>query len=573
MRRGVVLCGKCINLDLKRISSKISGAEVLIVNDCKVKVEYSFAVFGCPAIPRASGYSGNYEIVDLRLVESLFENPEDVASAWINSTLVSSEPEVEVVETGYDIVYEGDNMEIISELALNANVTVVTSNAETIRSLYPFRIRVIEGKIEEIRGKVGNFEVIVDGVDVVTGKRGKIAVKAGQVITPHAEEKEGIFTGDEYHAALKAVNNLGSFVRIKAVEIDHDVCGTAKSGIPGCSLCLSCPAGTIERHNDRLKINLESCTGCGFCAAVCPVSAIRNTILPSEVLLEKIDAAISVESERKVVAFVCQNALGDFYEMWRNGCEKLPAILPIVVPCINSVSEIHYLYAILRGADGVAAIPCECENLRYDALEVAKVTLEAFGFDGIRVAKVAELKDVDFGSVPGKLLDSPPEGKTKRQKWLYMVERLMVFPLQKDKFQIKQFGKIEIGDACTLCRACASFCPANAIIRDVENGRILFTHALCFACNLCVRVCPENAVKLENVLDFNSLAESVVFKDEIIRCPSCRKPHITGRAYERVKDISGMSAPLFFCPDCRPRVILESIYEEIVEEQKRREKL
>ncbi|AEA46737.1 4Fe-4S binding protein [Archaeoglobus veneficus] len=572
MHKCVVLCKGCTGLNLDKIASKISDAEVIIVNDCKVKVEYSFVVFGCPAIPHASGYSGNYEIVDLRMVESLFENPEDVASAWINSSLVFSEPEVESVEMGYDIVYEGDNVEIISELALNANVTVVTSNVETIKSLYPFRVRVIEGRIEDVRGKVGNFEVIVDGVDVTTQKRGKIVVKAGQVITPHAEEKEGVFTGDEYRAALKAVNNLGSFIRIKAVDVNYHVCGTAKSGIPGCSLCLSCPTGSIERYNDGLKINLESCTGCGFCAAVCPVSAIRNTILPSEVLLEKIDAALSAESEKKVVAFVCQNALGDFYEMWRNCCEKLPPVLPVIVPCINSVSEIHYLYAILRGADGVVAIPCECE-VRYDALEIAKATLEAFGFDGIRVARAAELKDVDFGNVPGKLLDSPPEGETKRQKWLYMVERLMAFPLRKDKFQIKQFGKIEIGDTCTLCRACASFCPANAIVRDIENGRILFTHALCFACNLCVGVCPENAIKLENVLDFNSLAESVVFEDEIIRCPSCGKPHITRRAYEKIRVLSKMENALLFCPDCRPRVILESIYEEIMDERGRREKL
>jgi len=572
MRKGVVLCNGCVNLDFEKVTSEIFDSEILLVNDCRADVTYDFTVFGCAAIPHMSEYNGNYEVVDLRLVESVFKNPEEVAAAWIKSCLIFSEPDIEVVETGYDIIYEGDNVEIISELMLSANVTVVTSNPETIKRLYPFKVRVIRGKIEEIRGSVGNYEVIVNGVDLATQKEGRIVLHAGQVITPHAEENEGIFNyGDEYRAALKAVNNLGSFTKIKAVEVDYDSCGTSKSGISGCSLCFACPTHSIERHGGRLKIKLETCIGCGFCSAVCPVSAINNNLLPSELILKKIDAVLGTNSERKVVAFVCQNSLGDLFEISENVEEKLPTILPVVVPCINSVSEVHYLYAILRGADGVVAVPCNCENARYDgAFDLAKATLEAFGFDGLRIAKARELKYVvEFGKVPGKLIEKL-EGDTKRQQWLYLVEKLLVFPVKKDIFPTDQFGKIEVGDTCTFCRACTFFCPANAIVRDSENGKLVFNHALCFACNLCVQACPEGAIKLEKLLDFSSLAERVVFEDEIIKCPSCGKPHMSRRAYEKIKALSGMEAPLLFCTDCRPKIIFESLYSEIVEARKRR---
>jgi len=567
MRKGVVLCSGCVNLDLDKIASKIGDAEVVFANGCEVDVDYDFVVFGCAA--HAFGYNGNYEVVDLRLIESIFENPEDVAAAWIKSSLVFSEPDIEAVETGYDVIYEGDNVEVVSELMLSANVTVVTTNPETIKRLYP-KVRVVKGKIEEIKGSAGNFEVVVNGIDLATRKEGRIVLHAGQVITSNAEEREGVFTGNEYRAALKALNNLGSFTRIKAVEVNHDVCGTSKSGISGCSLCLACPTNSIERRNGKLYVKLDTCVGCGFCSAICPISAIRNNVLPSEVLLEKIDAVLSSEG---IVAFVCQNSLGEFYEMFENGekenGEKLPAILPVVVPCIYSVSEVHYLYAVLKGAKGVVAVPCDCENARYDgAFNLAKATLEAFGFDGLRIAKPHELKSLKFGEVPGKLIDSV-EGDSKRQKWLYMVERLMVFPLRKSTFQTEQFGKIEVGDSCTFCRACTSFCPSGAIVRD-ENGKLLFTHALCFACNLCVQVCPENAINLENVLDFNSLAEKVVFEDEIIKCPSCGKPHISRKAYEKIKALSGMDTSLLFCPDCRPKIIFEALYDEIMEERRRR---
>jgi Fe-S-cluster-containing hydrogenase component 2 len=572
MRKTVVLCSGCVNLDLQKIASEISDAETLLVNDCRVDVDCDFAIFGCAAIPHESGYDGSYEIVDLRLIESAFENPEDVATAWIKSSLIVSEPDIEVVETGYDVVYEGDNIEVISELMLSANVTVVTSNPEVVKSLYPFKVRVIKGRIEEIKGSVGNFEVVVNGLDIATHKNGRIVLHAGQVITPYGDEKEGIFTyGDEYRAALKVVNNLGNFTKIKAIEIDYDSCGTSKSGISGCSLCLACPTNSIERYGDKLEVKLETCIGCGFCSAACPLSAINYSILPPDLVVEKIDAVLSTNSDRKVVAFICQSSLGDLHELSGEGNTKLPSVLPVVVPCLNSISEVHYLYAILRGADGVVAVPCNCENAKYvGSFDLAKVTLEAFGFDGLKIAKIAELKYAsEFGKVPGKLIDNI-EGSTKRQKWLYMVEKLMAFPLVKKVFPSEQFGKIEVGDACTFCRTCVSFCPAGAIIRDAENGRLVFTHALCFACNLCVQACPENAIKLEKVIDFGSLAERVVFEDEVIKCPSCGKAHMSKRAYEKLKVLSGMEASLLFCTDCRPKIILESLYNEIIEERKKR---
>ncbi len=561
----ILLCKK-LGFDVE----KLSYLDCQIVESCDEDIEINsldFVIFTCPALYHKTKHN-NCEVLDLRVLKA-FKNSEVVAKAILTSELVRAEREVEVVETGEDVVYVGDNLDIISELASNCNLTVITQNKETIKKLYPYEVRVVEGVVIDIKGKMGDFEVMVDGVDLTNGRRVDV-VRAGQVIYPDWKKgREGIYTGNEYRGAFKALANLGSFIKLKTIVVNPDVCGVMKSGFPGCSLCFDCPTGSIELNEklERVEVRFENCVGCGFCASICPLSAIENKLIPSDLIIEKIDA-IADRFDGGTLAFVCKNALGELEEF-----EGLPTILPIVVPCINAVSEVHYLYAVLKGFE-VVAIPCDCKNLKLDCFEIAKMTLNAFGFGGLAVTtwnKLEEtLKSLREEKKPGKIVDRI-EGENKRLQWLNLVERLMIYPLQNPKVETKYFGKIRINDNCTLCNSCKNFCPSNAI-RKVEN-KILFTHALCIACKLCVQACPENAIEFENVLDFEKLQEVVVFEDEMIRCPKCGKPHISKSAYEKMKKLTGMEKSLLFCPQCRPTIILESIYEEVIrdiEEMRRR---
>jgi ferredoxin len=531
------------------------------VVDCTQDFEVDdFVVFTCPALyHRVKHKVEDFVVLDLRVLKA-FENPRKVAKSLIASECVRSDLEVEAVETGRDVVYVGENLDLISDLALHCNLTVVTQDEDLIRNLYPYEIRVIKGFVKDVRGPIGDFEVVVDGVDLTNGKSVDV-LRAGQVIVSkgfEGREVEGLYT-DEYRGAFKVLANLDGYLKVKTLEIRWDVCGFMKSGLKGCDLCLSCPSNAISVDDlNRIIVDTTRCEGCGFCSSICFTSAIENRLLPEDVLIKKIDA---IDNECDVLAFVCRRALSDLVDF-----KDLPSIAPILVPCINSVSEVHYLYAVLKGFR-VLAIPCKCEKLRLDCFNIAKTTLNAFDFNCLEVCDWSNLKDVVKSlkreKVP-KVSKIELKGENKRLRWLSLVECLMEHELKQSVFENKHFGKIVINDNCTLCNTCKNFCPTNAIRKDFE--KILFTHALCIACGLCVKACPENAISLERVLDFGNLQEIVVFEDEMIRCPRCGKPHISKKAYERLKAITGMERSLLFCKECRPIVLLEGVYEDVVKD-------
>jgi len=559
----ILLCKKLgLDVDLK---------DVRVVENCDVdfEVDDDFVLFTCPALyHKVKDRVEDYEVLDLRVLKA-FKKSSEVAKAVLASEVIRSDLEVEAIETGKDVVYVGDNVDLISELALHCNLTVVTQNDKTIKKLYPYEVRVVKGYVKDIKGTIGDFEVEVEGVDLVNGREVK-TLKAGQIIYPNYKgDVEGVYT-DEYRGAFKVLANLGGYLKIKTVEVNPDVCGVMKSGLIGCTHCLSCPTNTIsvDKKFERITVNLAKCEGCGFCASICFTSAIQNKLLPSDTLLRKIDAVANV-TECDILAFVCKRALGEL-----SNFKDLPTIAPILVPCINAVSEVHYLYAVLKGFR-VVAIPCNCKNLKLDCFEIAKQTLNAFGFDCIALANWSELKDVVKKLKKSKIpkVEFELKGENKRLQWLSLVESLMVYEVKNPRFETAYFGKIKINENCTLCNACKNFCPMNAIRK--EEGKILFTHALCIACELCVKACPENAIELEKVLDFENLQEVVAFEDEMIKCPKCGKPHISKRAYEKMKRLTGMEKALLFCKDCRPIILLEGIYEEIVKdiEELRRRRL
>ncbi|HIP25846.1 MAG TPA: 4Fe-4S dicluster domain-containing protein [Archaeoglobus profundus] len=550
----IVLC--------KKLGINVENLPILTVDNCDTKLsdlESEFTIFTCPGLYHQADKLDNYEVLDLRVLKA-FKNPNDVAKALLISELIYTEKEIEVVETGEDVVYVGDNLEIIRELALHCNLTVITQNHKTIKKLYPYEIRVINGKVIDIKGRIGNFEVLVDGIDLTNGKVVK-SIKAGQIIYPNWTKKQvGVYTEDEYIGAFKALANLKGYIKVKPVKINNEICGAMKSGFIGCTFCINCPTGAIELNKklEKIEVKLENCVGCGFCASICPLSAIQNLLLPFDVLIKKIDTL--AEKFDGTLAFVCRNALSDL-----SNYENLDTIYPILVPCINSISEVHYLYAVLRGFN-VVVIPCDCDHLRLNCFEIAKETLKAFGFGGLAITSWDKLNETleKLKKERRPNIKVSLNGKNKRLQWLNLVEKLMD-NLQVTKIETQYFGKIKINDNCTLCNTCKNFCPSNAIKK--ADGKILFIHALCIACRLCVQACPENAIDIENVLDFKNLHEQVIFEDEMIKCPKCGKPHISKKAYEKIKSLIGIEKSLLFCAECRPKMIFEALYEEMIKDR------
>ena len=564
----IVLCKK-IGLNVKKLLKRFNN--IIVVNDCyeKLKVDgIKKLLLTCPALYHKNrDQIENFEILDLRVLNA-FKNPTDVAESILISEIEKSgEVEIETIKIGDKVLYVGNNLDLIYDLSPYCNLTVVTQDNRTIENLYPYDVRVINGYVKDIEGSVGKFKVKVDGVDVTSNETVNEII-VDQIIYPgfNTDKKiEGLYT-DEYTGAFKVLVNINGYLKPKVVSINYNTCGFLRSGYIGCTYCLKCPEDAIIVKNGKLQVSNLSCTGCGFCSSICFTSSIKNNVLPDKLLINKIKKIKNL-NKYDVLVFACRNSLGKLRNL-----KNLPTIGIILVPCINSISEVHYLYAVASGFR-VLVVPCDCKDLILDMLTLAKVTLELFGFDCISLSDwdklktdVPKLKKRSIPKISANLIENSLN-KNKRYAWYKVLEDLMntygtpKVPALKGKY----FGKIKIKESCTLCNACINSCRTEAIIKK-KNNKIEFIHALCIGCGLCAEICPENAIEIEKTLDLNEIGKKTLFEDEMIVCPRCKKPHMSKRAYEKLKTLTGLERTLLFCEDCRPVVILESLYEEVVNE-------
>jgi NAD-dependent dihydropyrimidine dehydrogenase PreA subunit len=134
------------------------------------------------------------------------------------------------------------------------------------------------------------------------------------------------------------------------------------------------------------------------------------------------------------------------------------------------------------------------------------------------------------------------------------------------------YGSINIDEErCTLCLSCADACNTGALKVYAEDNTLRYTPALCTACGYCEATCPErNCLHLDKDLlglrpDF--FRQKVMATDEIFNCEECGKGFAPAKA---VNKIAAMMQPLFgedhvrikslyCCPDCKAKLMLESV--------------
>jgi ferredoxin len=138
------------------------------------------------------------------------------------------------------------------------------------------------------------------------------------------------------------------------------------------------------------------------------------------------------------------------------------------------------------------------------------------------------------------------------------------------------FGTITVDtDACTLCLACVSACPADALGDNPDRPMLRFTESLCVQCGLCAATCPEDAITLTPQIDFPawSTPRRVLNEDEPFHCTSCGKAFGTRAAIDRVREkldahwmFSGAEGErrrrvLEMCDDCRVQAVMNESFD------------
>ncbi|MDI6811637.1 MAG: 4Fe-4S binding protein [archaeon] len=386
----------------------------------------------------------------------------------------------------------------------------------------------------------------------------------------------GIYRAEDYEDALRkahdVISNLGEIEKERYLALDLTRCASGRSELIGCELCLPCPYEAIRREGVRMVFSDVKCQGCGLCTSLCPLSVPQLRGYPNRLLYSQIENLLSGDLDSKVLLFACSDHIETLNAVGRRKI-RYPAVLPLFVPCIDVISETHILSAFERGADGV--ILWGCENYHREQIEskplqgfrgqrggaplmaaFAQMTLSAFGLgERVLVMDDAEFDAEDFANTitnfvktlsPSPIRKKKPGaidfGNPKRDILLDLIQTLYlktgVHPTLKEENTPFPFADISINSKCTLCNACVTLCPTNALGKD--DNKINFVYGLCIACGLCEQACPEGSIELRRTLDFSLLVEKTrkkLFEAELVACAECGKLFMPKSALARISSI------------------------------------
>jgi len=402
-------------------------------------------------------------------------------------------------------------------------------------------------------------------------------------------------------AALRVLLYTKSVQKDKYIDSRPELCSNnrifgRKINARGCSLCSdACTYGAVNSG----RIDHNFCQECGACIGACPQGVMHWTEHPQRDIADDVEIMLRAEMNPKILLFACSDCGSETMYAAGEKRIKYPAVLPLTVSCLGSISENLLLYAFELGADGVILAGCsagKCSNKTGFKNAGKKVSflrdvLKAFGMEEERVKLISaspekpeefaeSLKQTEvairkLGST--KLRKKEPlkraealDEKGKREATISLFKSFSE-KLGTTKGMIKgdyPFGDLKINEAlCTLCGACGSVCATGAMksvsSEKNEEGwlqRIIFTHSYCTACRICEELCPDKAITLEQHIDLERFIRKHGHEVNVklTECERCGMPIMSERGFNKLysalqKDGLPMAK---LCRDCRDRVVI-----------------
>ncbi len=334
---------------------------------------------------------------------------------------------------------------------------------------------------------------------------------------------------------------IGVFEKPKFFDYDATLCAHGRNGVEGCSRCLdACPAQAITDLVESIQVNPNLCQGGGVCASVCPTGAIRYSYPEPVHILERLSLLISSYREQggqnPVISFIPESAA--------LSKEALPDnYLPVYVEELASIGLEVWLSSLSFGASSIllmddGTIPEMVINPLQDQLETAWAILSGLGYPEttLQLIKVDESDSLQASAMPPVQPAGFKVSNDKRQVAYFAIDHLFHQAEQAPPEILAMpaaspFGRVKVNqEACTLCLACTSICPANAIQAGGESPRLIFQELNCVQCGICARGCPEQAITLEPRLITDPerrLASLTLNEEQPFHCISCGKPFAT----------------------------------------------
>ena len=423
----------------------------------------------------------------------------------------------------------------------------------------------------KIHGYLGNFSVTSEINGKKYGQKFDLILDLRRINIKEKLFPPGYFVVDNnrvYEKITELKRWEGVFEKPKYFNYEANLCARNSSINAGCSRCVSVcctEAISIGEQSRHIEINPYLCQGCGDCSSVCPTGAINLQGFDRTSLLNEIRSVLS-EKKWKVVLFDIKRISFDE--------EMLPNVYRIE---LHSYGELGLDIILSCFAYGATEILIH----KYDDLmwTTIKNISEHIDWANRIMGMLGYNKQIRWIKHINEYVHDKPEvadnyevatyaGLHEKKESIRLALDFLIkkAPIQGERIDMPNgapFGTVIINsDKCTLCAACVSLCPTDALQASNTTPEIMIIEEECVQCAVCAIGCPEDAISLVPSLncDVEDLrTKKVLVSDEMFLCRECAKSFaskkmITGIAKKMAKNPafkSGLVNLLYLCEDCK----------------------
>lgn len=390
-------------------------------------------------------------------------------------------------------------------------------------------------------------------------------------------------------AALGQIPELaGEFEKPVYFNYDPDICAHGNSGLTGCTLCMdACSASAISSSGDKIVVDPHLCQGLGNCTTVCPSGAISYACPQVRDLLADIRQILRQYREQGG-----QNPVLLIYDA-EDGQQKLASIagqlaeniIPVEVEAIGAVGLDTCLAALAYGAQYVVLLTTSSTSKLTRQALLSQITLAAVILEGMDIEPdrllliTSDASNELVSQMTGLTVLPDYEPATfaafneKRTTLFLALDHLsrQTTP-NRDIIDLPAgapFGGIQIDKAaCTLCMACVSVCPLDALEAGTDRPLLAFIESHCVQCGLCSSACPEQAIQLmpRFVVDRDTRrSRQTLHEEQPFYCVVCNKPFASQSVIKSIHEKLGnhwmfqseqAHRRIEMCEDCRVKDML-----------------
>jgi ferredoxin len=464
------------------------------------------------------------------------------------------------------------------------SVTLVWSDPQDVVLPTVMDFAAYRGKLARAEGSLGHFDVTLDGYapilpssrsapefmmprDGAQSRCSLIVDLSGE--TPpltgwrkrdgylRAEPGDGVAVANQL---LQASDLVGTFEKPIYVTYDAAICAHGQSGITGCTNCLDhCPAGALSSLGETIQVDEGICGGCGACSSHCPTGAISYEFPRRSDLIKRLQLMLATYREaggdNPVILFHDEEHGSQIINAMARFGRGLPVnVIPIGLHAAGMPGHEVFAAALAAGACRIVVLgnPANAEDLAAIELEttLANTIFSGLGFGPERVTQLVEadpdaVETALYSLEPANAIATDVFAPVGSKRDIARTALSLLHEAADDGPDIialpesAPYGRIEVDtEGCTLCLACVSACPANALLDNPDKPQLRFVESACVQCGLCMKTCPEKVIALNPQLDFTEKAmqPETLNEEEPANCIRCGKPFGTRSTVNRIRE-------------------------------------